>query len=88
MWCGLREDSEGVRLRPTAWEDHVTGQVGLEGKAHQADPVRTWVLLDELHQGSVGHPLRDDLQRVCCDSDERDDVRVPQPFPGDGLFEE
>jgi len=88
VWCGLREDSEGLRLHPTAWQDHAIGQVRLRGKTHQTDPVHTWVLLNELHQGSVRHPLRDDLQRVCCDADERDDVRVPQPFPGDSLFEE
>jgi len=46
-------------------------------KAHQVDPLRTWVFLDELYQSSVRHPLRDDLQRVCCDANERDDVRMP-----------
>ena len=54
----------------------VTGQVRSQGNTYQADPVHTWVFLDELQQSSVRHPLRDDLQRVYCDPDERDDVRV------------
>jgi len=49
VWCGLREDSEGLRLRPTAWEHDVIGQVRSEGKTDQGDPVRTWVFRDELH---------------------------------------
>ena len=28
-----------------------------EGKTYQADPLRTWVVLDELQQTSVWHPL-------------------------------
>ena len=76
-WCGLREDSQGLRLYPTAWEDHVTGQARLRGKTHQTDPLHTWVFLEELYQSSVRHPLRDNLERVRCDADERDDVRVP-----------
>ena len=46
-------------------------------KTHEVDPLRTRVFLDELHQSSVWHPLRNDLQRVCGNADERDDVRVP-----------
>ena len=77
VWCGLREDTQGLRLHPTAWEGHVIGQVGLHGKTHQVNPLRAWVFLDEHHQSSVRHPFRDDLQRICCNADERDDVRVP-----------
>ena len=86
VWCCSREDSQDPRLRPRAWEDHVIGQVRLLGKTHQADPVRTWVFLNELYQSSIRYPLRDNLQRICCNADERDDVWVPQPFPDDGLF--
>ena len=76
VWCGLHEDSQGLRLRPTAWGDNVIGRVRLQGRTHQADPTGAWISLDELCQGSVRHPLRDDLQRICCNADERDDVRV------------
>ena len=76
VWCDLREDTKGLLLHPTAWEGHVIGQVGLQERTHQADPFRTWVFLDELHQSSARHPLRDDLQRICRNTDERDDVRV------------
>ena len=77
MLCSLREDGRGLRLCPIAWEDHVIGQVRLQGKTHQADPVRIWVFRDELYQIFVRHPLINYLQRVFCDADERDDIRVP-----------
>jgi len=51
-------------------------QVRFQGEAHQADPLHTRVFLDEFRQSSVRHPLRDNLQRVRYDADERDDVRV------------
>ena len=57
VWRGLHEDSKDLRLHPTAWEGHVIGQVRLQGKTHQADPLRTWIFLEELHQSSVRHPL-------------------------------
>ena len=75
-WYGLRGDIQGLRLCPTAWEDNVIGQMQLQGRTHQADQIRTCILRDELHQSSVWHPLPDNLQRVYCDADERDDVRV------------
>ena len=77
VWCDLREDSQALRLHPTAWEGHVIGQVGLQEETHQADPLRTWIFLYELHQSSIGHPLRNDLQRICGNADERDNVWVP-----------
>ena len=57
--------------------NHVIGQVRLQGRTHQADPIRARVFLNELHQSSVWHPPRDDLQRICRNTDERDDIRVP-----------
>jgi len=51
-------------------------QVRLQGKTHQADPLHTWVVLEKLQQSSIWHPLRDNFQTVCCDANERDDVRV------------
>jgi len=76
VWCGLRGDVQGLPLCPTAWEGHVIGQIQLQGRTCQADPIHTWILRDELHQSSVWHPLPDDLQMICRDADERDDVRV------------
>ena len=75
-WYGLRGDIQGLRLCPPAWEDHVIGQAQLQGRTHQADPIRTWISCDELHEISVRHPLPDDLQRICRDADERDNARV------------
>jgi len=57
-------------------------------RTDQVNPLRIWVFLDEFHQSSARHPFRDDLQRFCCDAYERDDVRVPQSFPDNGLFAE
>ena len=77
MWCCLCEDSQDLRRHPVAWENDVIGQGLLwQGETHQADPIRTWIFLDELGQSPVGHPLRDNLQRVCCDADKRDDIQV------------
>ena len=41
-----------------------------------------------MRQSSIRHPLRDDLQRVCRDPDERDNVRMSQSFPQNCLFDE
>ena len=68
----------------------MTLSVGNEstGQTDQANPLRIWVFLDEFHQSSARHPFRNDLERICCDANERDDVRVPQSFPNHGLFAE
>jgi len=31
VWCDFCEDTKGLRLHPTAWEDHVIGEVRLQG---------------------------------------------------------
>ena len=58
------------------------------GKTHQADPIRTWIFPHVLRQISVGHPLRHNLQRFHRNANEGDDIRVPQPFPYNDLFED
>ena len=32
VWCGLSEDSEGLRLHPTTWQGHALCQVRLRGR--------------------------------------------------------
>ena len=61
VWCGLCEDSEGLQLRPTTWEDHVISQVRLQGRTHQVDSIHVRIFLNELRQSPVRRPLRDDL---------------------------
>jgi len=63
-------------------------QVRLQERTHQVDPTCAWISLDEFRQSFVRHPLRDDLQRVFRDTDERDNVRVSKHFPDGDLFGE
>ena len=55
---------------------------------HKADPVRVWIPLHKVHQSSVRHPLRDDLQRIRRDPDGGDDIWVLKLFPHNCLFDE
>ena len=73
---GSREGSLDLLLRPIASVDGVISRVlfGWQRKTHQADPVRAWIFFDVPGQSAVRHPLRHDLQRFCCDADERDDI--------------
>ena len=51
-------------------------QVRLQGKTNQANPIHTWIFIDVFSQRLIRHPLQNNLQRICCDADERDDIWV------------
>ena len=74
--CGLREGIQDLQPHPEALKDVIISRARLQESAHQADPRHIWSSLDELGQSYVGHPVRDDLQRVYRNADERDYVRM------------
>lgn len=57
------------------------------GWTDQGDPIRAGMFGDVICENAVRHPLGHELQRFGRDTKERDDVRVPQPFPHDGFLE-
>ena len=51
------------------------------GNTYESEPVCTWVFLDVFRQIAARHPFRNKLERGGSDTEERDDVWVPQAFP-------
>ena len=74
--CGLREGIQGLQPHPKALKNKIIGRAQLQESTHQADPSHAWSSLGKLGQSYVRHPVRDDLQRACRNTDERDYVRM------------
>ena len=64
--------------------EHVSqGSTQLKQRAYKFGAVRVWILLNEFIDIPVLHPFRDHRESSFsqCDTEQRQDVRMPEVFP-------